>query len=100
MFRLALVDAMMPEMDGFTLAKSIKLEADLAGIPIVEDNRRPIMHDKFAVAAGTRMAVSTSCGPSAVSNRPLKKSCALTVRLPFGPVRRGGNWPPRSGQRG
>ena len=36
--------------------------------------------------AGTRMAVSTSCGPSAVSNRPLKKSCALMVRLPFGPV--------------
>jgi phosphatidylserine/phosphatidylglycerophosphate/cardiolipin synthase-like enzyme len=26
-----------------------------AGIPIVEDNRRPIMHDKFAVADGTRV---------------------------------------------
>ena len=38
------------------------------------------------VAAGTRIAVSTSRGPSAVSNRPLKKSSALTVRLPCGPA--------------
>ena len=37
-------------------------------------------------AAGTRIAVSTSRGVSAVSNRPLKKSSALTVRAPCGPA--------------
>ena len=37
-----------------------------------------------ARARGWRSALLAA--PSAVSNRPLKKSCALMVRLPFGPV--------------
>ena len=38
-----------------------------------------------APARGSRSA--SSCAPSAVSNSPLKKSSALTRRLPFGPWR-------------
>ena len=34
-FRLALLDAMMPGMDGFTLAKSIKQAAELADCPLL-----------------------------------------------------------------
>jgi len=41
---------------------------------------------------GTRISVSTSCGPSAVSKTPRKNSPAGTVRSPSGPCRTRSAW--------
>ena len=51
---------MVTDSDTVANVKDAKIQAALrtvrdAGIPIVEDNRRPIMHDKFAVADGARV---------------------------------------------
>ncbi len=51
---------MVTDSDTVANVKDAQIQSALrtvrnAGIPIVEDNRRPIMHDKFAVADGARV---------------------------------------------
>jgi CheY-like chemotaxis protein len=76
-FRLVLSDALMPDVDGFTLARAVKDDARLAGTPL-------IMLTSAGLAQGRPRA--KAAGFAACLSKPVKQSDLLDAILTvFGP---------------